>query len=504
MSLREVLLPIQLAASETEIERLKRSTLSVRPVYCGTDPSCKSGSSSALPASIQLRDKLHYVSFRPSLHGFYRLHFLLDGRSYCQPVLLHILPDGTLLSAAVPPSPLSDDSTLVDPRPHLLRSGDSEHSDPLELPSQGPQGAHVHQKFSELVQAIKVATSRRTNKSGVTTSTHRTSPPKLQSAKPFGLPDFLKRIRTRHKPELSQLVRELTPPPAPGEQLRVSRSTEELNNASIRVGRGSVRLHEYLRPAVSPQQQQQHYICCICGSPLETSAVRLYETRFCEEDFSRFYLQRNVREHFLVPVLQETYLPGLGGHGALPQVNLKGLDIRYVKMGLDFFRLLDVGEEGWIGRHQLSSLLIRILIKILGEESQTRHILNSSPYKAMTSGMGLDKRGRVHEIEFLACLAFCVREYLDMRTILRNQTRPRLIPEMNPFSSPEGYEMELPDHLTHRSSYQNPLLEDDLSLDLSASQVRPRMSPRSDLQRVVKNRVSQGDPQEPDEGWMMY
>ena len=492
--MREVLLPIQLTSSQTELDRLKRSTLSVRPIFCGTDPTSKSASH-ALPASIQLRDQLHYVSFRPSLPGFYRLHFLLDGRSYCQPVLLHILSDGTLLTSTSPPGQKSRSSSLVDPRPPLLRAGDSEESDPLELPSSGGQ---VQQKFSELVQAIKVATSRRTDKSGVTTRTHKTSPPKLQSSRSFGLPDFLKRIRSRQKPELARLVRELTPPSG---QLRVSRSIEELNNASIRAGRGSVRLHEYLQQSAAPEQR---YVCCICGAALDATAVRLYASRFCEEDFSRFYLQRNVREHFLVPVLQETYLPGLGEQGALPQVNLKGLDIRYVKMGMDFFRLLDTGEEGWIGRHQLSSLLIRILIKILGDESQTRYILNSSPYKAMTSGMGLEKRGLVHEIEFLACLAFCVREYLDMRTILQTQAKSRLIAEMNPFSSPDGYEMELPDHLTHRSSYHNALSEEDLSLDLSASQLRTGMHPRADLQKAVKNRVSKGDPQEPDEGWMMY
>ncbi|KAI6650618.1 hypothetical protein LOD99_7668 [Oopsacas minuta] len=316
MSLREVLLPIQLTSTDKELDRLKRSTLIIRAVYCGTDPIAGRGSPEIIPVSIQLKDKLHYISFRPTLPGFYRLHIILEGRDYCSPVLLHILSDGTLLTSTTPTNPQS--SGLVDPRPPILRT-ESIDADVIEphTPTKAANGGQVNQKFSELVQAFKVVTSRHTDKSGVTIHTHKTAPPKLQSNKPFGLPDFLKRIRIRQKPDIARLVREMSSPATPPHQLRVSRSIDDLSNGSIRIGRGSVRVHEYRQQ--SPSHHQQEYICCICGYELDKTAVRLYSSRFCTEDFSRFYLQRNVREHFLVPVLQETYLPGLEEWGALPQ-----------------------------------------------------------------------------------------------------------------------------------------------------------------------------------------
>ena len=377
-------------------------------------------------------------------------------------------------------------------------SVDTDLNEP-STPTHDVTTGQVHQKFSELIQAIKVAASRRTDKSGITVRTHKTAPPKLHSNKPFGIPDFLKRIKSRQKPDLARLVRELPPAP-PLQPLRASRSTDELNNGSIRIGRGSIRVHEYKQHKQIFHEEE--YICCICGRMLEASAVRLYNSRFCEEDFSRFYLQRNVREHFLVPVLQETYLPGLGQQGPLPQVNLKGLDIKSVKVALSFFRLLDGDEDGWIWRHQLSSLLIRILMKELGDEKQTKNILNSSPYKTMTSGMGLEKRGRVHEIEFLACFAFCVREYLDMITVFQKRVKSRVPTNRNPFYTADEDDMELPDHLANRSSYHNPLSELDSSFNSSHDQSRMRV--RSGQSQAVKNRASRGDSEEPNEGWMMY
>ena len=374
---------------------------------------------------------------------------------------------------------------------------DTDLNEPL-TPTHDATTGQVQQKFSELVQAIKVAASRRTDKSGVTVRTHKTAPLKLHSNKPFGIPDFLRRIRSRQKPDMARLVRELSPVP-PVQQLRASRSTDELNNGSIRIGRGSIRVHEYRQH--NPLFRED-YICCICGRMLEATAVRLYNSRFCEEDFSRFYLQRNVREHFLVPVLQETYLPGLGQQGPLPQVNLKGLDMKSVKVALNFFRLLDDDEDGWIWRHQLSSLLIRILMKQLGDERQSKNILNSSPYKTMTSGMGLEKRGRVHEIEFLACFAFCVREYLDMITVFQKRVKSRVPTNRNPFYTADDDDMELPDHLANRSSYHNPLSELESSLNSSHDQPRVRM--RSGHSQAMKSRVSRGDSEEASEGWMMY
>ena len=171
-----------------------------------------------------------------------------------------------------------------------------------------------------------------------------------------------------------------------------------------------------------------------------------------------------------------------------------------VKVALDFFRLLDDDEDGWIWRHQLSSLLIRILMKQLGDERQTKNILNSSPYKTMTSGMGLEKRGRVHEIEFLACFAFCVREYLDMKTVFQKRVQSRVATNRNPFYTADEDDMELPDHLANRSSYHNPLSELDSSLNSSHNQSRMRV--RSGQSQAVKDRVSRGE--EANEGWMMY
>ena len=501
MSLREVLLPLQLSSNEVGLDLLKSSTLKVHPVYLGADPSSKPVSPPSIPASIQLREKLHYVSFRPSLPGFYRLHVLLDGKDFCKPPLLHILSDGTLLTSTLPPNSPSVGSGLIDPRPAGLRIGGDDAMDTLEpsTPASGiSQSGRVQQKLSGLVSAIRDVT-RRTDRSGVTVRTNKTTP-KIPSNKPFAMPDFLKRFRGRLKPDLAHVMEQMSsaPSPHPG-QLRRSRSFETLTNASIRTGYGSIRIHEFQEP----QREQSQSVCCICGSLLPAgSGVDLYKSQFCEEDFSRFYLQRNVREHFLVPVLQETYLPGLKGQGALAQVNLKGLEIRHVKMGQDFFRLLDSDGDGWIGRHQLSSLLLRILIKILVDESQSKNILSSPPYKAMASGMGLEKRGRVHEIEFLACLAFCVREFMDIRTILKHQTKPRLLDEASNFYSADELEMDLPDHLSYRSSYHTPLSdEESLYLD-PGSEMNP-IRPRTRLQKEIKNRVSK-DSTHPDEGWMMY
>ena len=159
-----------------------------------------------------------------------------------------------------------------------------------------------------------------------------------------------------------------------------------------------------------------------------------------------------------------------------------------------------LSRDGRIWRHQLSSLLIRILMKQLGDERQTKNILNSSPYKTMTSGMGLEKRGRVHEIEFLACFAFCVREYLDMKTVFQKRVQSRVATNRNPFYTADEDDMELPDHLANRSSYHNPLSELDSSLNSSHNQSRMRV--RSGQSQAVKDRVSRGE--EANEGWMMY
>lgn len=410
MSIKEVTFPLQLATKATDVNRFKYSAISVKAFYCGSNPNDEC-SSHAISTQVSLRDTLHYISFMPPTHGFYRLKVLVDGREHTSSPLLHILADGTLLASTFP-NPFDDKSNPLDLRPYGIRNNSAEAQNPLllelpvRLPNQTQNSSRLRRKFIEFIQ-------QRKNK-------NRTSHSKRKDKS------------TKHSKATSNFTELVQDIPFVAEQKVAPWGMKRYQSQSLQhlstIGKydfksnaDKTKIQDLQKLLADTQMQAEAkllMLCCICGIELiDDESIYLLDLYFCVSDFQRLYLNRSVREHFLVPVIQEVYLAGLQCHRKIPQVNLKSLSFSQIKKGQQYFKLIDHNNEGWIPKSQVHPLIVRLLTKmqLITNDRITTSILKGSPYIALTSGMGLERRSTIHEIEFLACIAFVVREYRDLQ-----------------------------------------------------------------------------------------